>query len=85
MTLTIDLPEEQTAALAAKAQAQGLSPEEYARQVLEHDLESTAPRPIWEVIAENMRRVPPEDLAAMPKDGASEHDHYSYGLPKKNS
>jgi predicted nucleic acid-binding protein len=38
MNLTIDLPEEKTAALAAKARAQGLSTEEYARQVLEHDL-----------------------------------------------
>jgi len=38
MSLTIDLPEDQTAALAAKARARGLSPEEYAREVLQHDL-----------------------------------------------
>ena len=38
MTLTIHLPDEQTVALAAKARAHGLSAEEYARQVLEHDL-----------------------------------------------
>ena len=38
MTLTIDLPDEQTAALAAKARAHGLSAEQYVRQVLEHDL-----------------------------------------------
>jgi plasmid stability protein len=38
MTLTIELPDEQTAALSAKARAQGLSAEEYARQVLQHDL-----------------------------------------------
>ena len=31
MTLTIELPDEQTAALSAKARAQGLSAEEYAR------------------------------------------------------
>lgn len=36
--LTIDLPDEQKAALAAKAQARGLSAEQYARKVLEHDL-----------------------------------------------
>jgi plasmid stability protein len=36
--LTIDLPEEQKAALAAKAQVRGLSAEQYARKVLEHDL-----------------------------------------------
>ena len=38
MTLTIKLPDEQTAALAAKARAQGLSAEEYAQRVLEHEL-----------------------------------------------
>jgi plasmid stability protein len=38
MTLTINLPDEQTAVLAAKAKAHGLSTEEYIRQVLEHDL-----------------------------------------------
>jgi plasmid stability protein len=37
-SFTIDLPEEQKAALAAKARAKGLSAEQYAREVLEHDL-----------------------------------------------
>jgi plasmid stability protein len=37
-SLTIDLPDEQKAALAAKAQARGLSAEEYALMVLQHDL-----------------------------------------------
>ncbi len=84
MTLTIDLPDDETAALAAKARSQGLSPEQYARQVLEHDLESGLnPRPIWEVIAENMERVPPEDRALLPRDGASQIDHYVYGVPKR--
>jgi len=32
MTLIIDLPDEQSAALAAKARARGLSAEQYARQ-----------------------------------------------------
>ena len=87
MTLTIELLEEQQAALTAKAQAQGVSAEEYARQVLAHDLEARARpqrRHISEVIRENMSRVPPELMATLPKDGASEHDHYIYGLPKRN-
>jgi plasmid stability protein len=86
MTLTIDLPNEEIEALAAKAQAHGISAEEYARQVLKHDLAAAKPRRrhISEVIRDNMRKVPPEILAAIPKDGASEHDHYIYGLPKKN-
>lgn len=37
-SLTIELPEEQNAVLTAKARAHGLSAEEYARRVLQHDL-----------------------------------------------
>ncbi len=48
--------------------------------------ESTASSPrrhIADVIVEDMRKVPPEIMATMPKDGASQHDHYIYGWPKK--
>ena len=38
MTLTIDLPDEQTLVLQAKAKAPGVSAEQYARHVLENDL-----------------------------------------------
>lgn len=48
MTLTIDLPDKQKAALVAKARAQGLSPEEYARQVLQHDLAPEWLQKSWE-------------------------------------
>jgi plasmid stability protein len=37
-SLTIELPDEQKAVLSAKARARGISDEEYARQVLQHDL-----------------------------------------------
>ena len=56
MTLTVALPEEEIAGLAAKARAQGVTAEQYARLVLQH----------------------------LPKDGASEHNYYIYGLPKRN-
>ena len=66
MTLTIELPDERQAALAAQAQAQGVSAEQYARQLLEHALEVTGapaaagpegsdPRPIWEVMLDNLK------------------------------
>jgi len=87
MTLTINLTDEKTAALASKARAQGLSTEQYAQQVLEHDLEDVPKSPgprIWEVIAERMKRVPAEDWASIPHDGASQIDHYVYGLPKRD-
>ena len=47
MPLTIDLPDEQIATLAAKARARGLSAEQYARQVLEHDLVPQWLRKSW--------------------------------------
>jgi hypothetical protein len=48
MTLNIDLSDEQRAVLAAKARAQGLSAEEYARLVLEHDLVPDWLQKSWE-------------------------------------
>lgn len=48
MTLTIDLPDEQTAALAMKARAHGLSTEQYVRQLLQHDLAPEWLRKSWE-------------------------------------
>ena len=86
MNLTIELPDEQNAALAAKARARGLSAEQYARQVLQDALEESGPRRrhISDVITERMKRVPPEVFERLPADGASEHDHYIYGLPKRN-
>ena len=65
-----------------KAREQGVSAEEYARRVVAHDLEAAEQRPIWEIIAENMKRVPSGDLAALPKDGLNQIDHYVYGAPK---
>ena len=82
MTLNIDLADDQVAALTAKAQAHGVSAEQYARRVLELDIQVRR-KHISEVIRDNMRDVPPEDLAALPSDGASQHDHYIYGVPKR--
>jgi len=48
MTLTIELPEEQTLVLKARAKAEGVSTEQYARQVLEHDLVPDWLRESWE-------------------------------------
>lgn len=87
MTLTIDLPGDRVVALKAKALEQGLSAEEYARQVLEHDLENgvAAPqRPISEDIREIWADMPENVRAKLPADGASQVDHYVYGLPKRN-
>ena len=86
MTLTIELPDRQETALKAKAQAQGLSAEEYARQVLAHDLEEreSSSEPFWKSFLDRMEAIPDEVFERLPADGASEHDHYLYGSPKRN-
>lgn len=69
-----------------------MSVEQYVKRVLNHDLEQPASaeveagheeRHISDVIAELMRDVPADELAMMPTNGASEHDHYIY-WPKRN-
>jgi len=52
MTLTIDLPDAEVTALAAKARARGVSAEQYARQVLERDLAPEWLRRSWESSAQ---------------------------------
>ena len=92
MTVSIQLSAEQTALLKAKAQTLGISAEQYAQHVLKEDLEKESAagaarpiRPISQVIAEIMADTPREELVKLPVDGASEHDHYIYGWPKRNS
>ena len=80
----IELPDEQANALKAKAAAEGLSLEAWLNKLA--DAEPAAERPLQtaaDIVVGSMRRVPPEIMATMPKDGASQHDHYIYGWPKK--
>jgi hypothetical protein len=86
MTLTIQLPEEQEAALKAKAAARGVSTEEYARLVLDQDLKAAGQgrRHISEVFREIWGDVPDEVRAQLPADGADQIDHYVYGVPKRS-
>jgi hypothetical protein len=93
MTITLPLQPQEEAKLVALAQARGLSASALVREVLDEFLAAApAPaegqkpegRPIWEVILDNMKDVPPEEFARLPKDGASEHDHYLYEHPKRN-
>ena len=65
MTLTIILPDAQTAALAAKARARGLSAEEYARQVLEHDLVPGWLQKSWEIsVQAGIDQLPVDEIDA---------------------
>jgi hypothetical protein len=96
MSITLPLQPQEEARLRALAQAKGLPPELIVREALDRLLAEEpeivpAPaveaepdsRPIWEVIVDNMKDVPPDVMAAMPRDGASQHDHYIYGWPKR--
>jgi plasmid stability protein len=64
-SLTIHLPEDQNIALAAKARAHGLSAEEYARQVLAHDIAPDWLRKSWQAAQESgANRLSIEDIDA---------------------
>ena len=42
-------------------------------------------RPIWQIIEEENRSIPPEVWDALPADLSEHHDHYIYGTPKRPS
>ncbi len=82
----IELPDEQAAALKAKAAAAGLTLEAWLNKVA--SAEQSAERPLQtaaDIVLARMRNVPPEIMATMPKDSASQHDHYIYGWPKREA
>jgi hypothetical protein len=85
MTLTI--PPELEVKVKQRAQAEGLSVEGWVRRIVEQQLgaaESKDNRPVSEMIRELWADMPDDVRAKLPVDGASQHDHYIYGLPKRN-
>lgn len=82
----IEIPDTQAERLKAKAEALGLTLEKWLENLAGEDTpppSSPPRRHISERIREIMADVPPEVMDAMPEDGASEHDHYVYGWPKR--
>jgi hypothetical protein len=82
MTLTINFPEEDLEAISAKAREQGVSAEQYVRQVVKHNLQRVR-QPISARIRQIWSDMPEDVRAKLPADGASQIDHYVYGLPKR--
>ena len=93
MTITLALQPQEEARLVAVAKAKGVSTDTLVREALDKILADASDtpddlkhesRPIWDVILDNMKDVPAEEFARLPRDGASEHDHYLYGHPKRD-
>ena len=93
MNVTINLPSEAEDVLRSRAEAAGLSAEDYALRLLaqqlgvaEHALptDATPLRTISEEILSRVRALPDEAFEGLPTDGASQHDHYIYGTPKRD-
>jgi hypothetical protein len=83
----IELADEDAAALKAKAATAGLTLEAWLKQLAgtgEQDTPDAQPlRTAADIVLEHFRDIPPEIMATMPNDGASQHDHYIYGWPKR--
>jgi hypothetical protein len=43
------------------------------------------PVPFWKSFTNEVHALPDDVFNRLPPDGASEHDHYLYGSPKRNS
>lgn len=54
-------------------------------ELLKEEQAGTDARPIWEIFAELSAQVPAEEWSKLPSDGAEQHDHYLYGVPKRNN
>ena len=76
MTITIDATYEN--GVLRPAEPLPLSENEKVRVTVE-----PARKPIWERAVELTADATPEELDKLPVDGASQHDHYIYGLPKR--
>jgi hypothetical protein len=90
MTFIIDLSDEQAAILSDQAAAEGLTTAEWLQRMAQESAAtpqdvSRDDTPIWEKIVQRMAELPNEVFENLPRDGASEHDHYLYGTPKRNS
>ena len=73
-------------ALMQALQTSPLLDEHENKSRAEQQPSATVERPLQtaaDIVLSHMRNVPPEIRATMPKDGASQHDHYIYGTPKR--
>jgi hypothetical protein len=80
----IEIPDEQAAALQARAAAEGLTLQAWLEKMAREGAgRARSRRHIGDKIRDRMSKMPPEAMTHMPQDGASQHDHYLYGVPKR--
>ncbi|MGI9174824.1 MAG: hypothetical protein ACR2GR_05855 [Rhodothermales bacterium] len=53
-------------------------------ETAEGEGQGASARSLWDEILEIVEAAPEEVWEAVPKDGAAEHDHYLYGMPKRS-
>jgi predicted RNase H-like HicB family nuclease len=57
---------------------------EYLNQP-EQKTSSRSDKPIWEIAQEITSDMSEEEIRQLPSDGAEQHNHYIYGIPKHTS
>jgi len=89
--MSLEITQETQARLAGEAQKEGVSIDALLQRLMDEHEESLrsatstpSRRPISEVIREIWADVPDDVRAKLPRDGASQVDHYVYGLPKRD-
>lgn len=85
--IELELPDEQAARLQSQARERGLTVGQWVIALsgqIAGPVDQAEDRPIWEILAESFRDIPAEERILLPRDGASQADHYVYGLPKRD-
>jgi hypothetical protein len=94
--MKLELTPEVEAGLLAQAQESGMSLEAFIEQVLREKSREAVPpsgngnsspetsEPFWESFTREIHALPDEVFDRLQEDGASQVDHYIYGLPRRD-
>jgi hypothetical protein len=91
MPITLTLDAEEESRLRAAADTRGVTLEALVREAIVPYLaerrQETVPvnalQVVTNIMLECMSDLSPDDFAGLPEDGASQLDHYLYGVPKR--
>src|SRR5262245_30834497 len=80
---TLDAAMTDAASLLVQRLKQEQEQEQAQQPPASHTEASPTYKPIWEVVDDLRKGIPPEEFAKLPRDGAEQLDHYLYGSPKR--